>query len=84
MREGGLAKNGILTSDAKLAIEQHKLHTYLNYLLIYILLRSKGGLISEDILTLVSLPTKGAKSLSWSENLNKLLAVMDEKFKFSF
>ncbi len=30
----------------------------------------KGCLISEGILTLVPLPTKGAKSLSWAENLN--------------
>ena len=32
---------------------------------------SKGGLISEGIFTLVSLPTKGVKSLSWAENLFK-------------
>ena len=43
----------------------------------------KGCLISEGILSLVPLPTKGAKSLSWSENLNKLLTVMGGKFKFS-
>ena len=43
---------------------------------------SKGGLISEGILTLVSLQTKGAKSLSWTENLNKLLTVMGNKTNF--
>ena len=32
----------------------------------------KGGLISEGILALVPLPTKGAKSLPWAENLNNL------------
>ena len=32
----------------------------------------KGGLISESALTLVPLPTKGAKSLSSTENLNFL------------
>ena len=32
----------------------------------------KGGLISEGILPLVPLPKKGAKSLPWAENLNKL------------
>ena len=32
----------------------------------------KGSLILEDILTLVLLPTKDVKSLSWAENLNKL------------
>ena len=43
----------------------------------------KGGLISEGILTLVPLPTKGAKSLSCAENLNKLFTVKGGKFKFS-
>ena len=33
---------------------------------------TKGGLISDVILTLVSLPTKGVKSLFWTENLNVL------------
>ena len=44
---------------------------------------TKGGLISEGSLTLVPLPIKGAKSLPWSENLNKLFTVMGGKFKFS-
>ena len=33
----------------------------------------KGGLISEGILTLVSLPKKYAKFLSWAENSNSTL-----------
>ena len=48
----------------------------------YIFYYTKGGLISEGILTLVSLPIKGAKSLPWAENLNKLFTGMGEKFKF--
>jgi hypothetical protein len=43
----------------------------------------KGGLISEVILTLVTLPTKGAKSLPRAENLNQLFIFMGRKFKFS-
>ena len=42
-----------------------------------------GGLISEDVLTLVPLPTKGAKSLFRAENVNKLFTVMGRTFKFS-
>ena len=37
-----------------------------------------GSLISEGILTLGALPTKGAKSLPWAEILNKLFTL---KFK---
>ena len=33
---------------------------------------NKGGLISEGTLTFVPLPTKGAKSLSITENFNLL------------
>ena len=33
----------------------------------------KGGLISKGSLNSAPLPSKGAKSLSWAENLNKLL-----------
>ena len=44
---------------------------------------SKGGLTSECILTLVSLPTKVAKSLPWVENLNKLSTAKGGKFKLS-
>ena len=44
---------------------------------------TKSGLISEGILTLVPLPTKSAKLFHWAEDLNKLLTVMGEKFKFS-
>ena len=43
----------------------------------------KGELISEGILTLVPLPTKGAKSNPWAENLNKLFTEKVRKFKFS-
>ena len=43
---------------------------------------AKCGLISEGILTLVQLPTKGAKLISRAENLNKLFPVMGGKFKF--
>ena len=43
----------------------------------------KDGLISEGILTLVPFSIKGAKTLSWAENLNKLFTVMGRKFKFS-
>ena len=43
----------------------------------------KGGLITEGILTLVPLPTKGAKSLPWAEILNKLFTVIGKKFIFS-
>ena len=49
----------------------------------YIFYYAKGGLILEGILTLVSLPIKGAKSLPWAENFNKLFTGMGEKFKFS-
>jgi len=35
----------------------------------------KGGLISEDILTLVPLPKRGAKCLPWGGILNKLFTV---------
>ena len=41
----------------------------------------KGGLISEVILALVSLATKGAKILTWVENLKKLFTKKDRKFK---
>ena len=44
---------------------------------------AKGGLISEGIFNLVPFLTKGAKSLSWAENLNKLFIFMVGKFKFS-
>ena len=40
----------------------------------------KGGLISESILNLVPLPTKGAELLPWAEDLNKLVTVKDGKF----
>ena len=43
----------------------------------------KGGLISEGILTLVSLPKRGAKSGPWAENLNKLFTPKGGKFKLS-
>ena len=43
---------------------------------------SKGDLISEDILTLVSLPTKSAKSLTWVENLNNLNNFMAGNSRF--
>ena len=43
----------------------------------------KGDLISEDILTLVLLPKKGAKLLPWAENLNKLFTVKSGKLKLS-
>ena len=43
----------------------------------------KGGWISESTFTLVLLPTKGAKSLSWVKNLNNLFTDMGGKFKFS-
>ena len=46
-------------------------------------LNFKGGLISEGNLTLVQLPTKGAKSLSWAENFKKLFIVLGGRFKFS-
>ena len=49
----------------------------------YIFYYTKGGLISEGILTLVSLPIKGAKSLPWAENLNKLFTEKGRKFEFS-
>ena len=52
-------------------------------LLFFIYNYAKGRLISEGILTLVPLPTKGAKLLSWAESLNKLFTVMGWKFKFS-
>ena len=44
---------------------------------------AQGGLIWEGVLTLVPLPTKGAKSCPWAENLNKLFAEKCEKFEFS-
>ena len=40
-------------------------------------------LFSEHILSLVPLPTKGAKSLPRAENLNKLFGVKGGKFKLS-
>ena len=39
--------------------------------------------MSEGISTLVPLAIKGAKSLPWEENSNKLFTVMGTKFKFS-
>ena len=39
-------------------------------LFVSIYVHTKGDLISEDILTLVPLPTKGGKSLAWAENVN--------------
>ena len=44
---------------------------------------TKGGLISEGILTLVPLPKRSANSLPWAENLNKLFTVKGRKFKLS-
>ena len=44
---------------------------------------SKVGLFSEDILTLNPLSKKGAKSLPWAENLNKLFTEKGGKFKLS-
>ena len=44
---------------------------------------TKGGLISEVILTLVPLPTKGVKSLFLTENLNVLPITVNNLFKFS-
>ena len=45
---------------------------------------SKGGLISESKFGFGSnLQQKGAKLLSWSENLKKLFTFMGGKFKFS-
>ena len=43
----------------------------------------KGNLISEGILTLVSLPTKGVKSLPWADNSNFLPFAINNVFKFS-
>jgi hypothetical protein len=44
---------------------------------------NKGDLISEGILNLVPLPTKGAKSLPWAENLNFPPITVNNLFKFS-
>ena len=44
---------------------------------------SKGGLISEGILTLVLLPPKSSKSLPFAGNLNKLFTEKGWKLKFS-
>ena len=41
----------------------------------------KGSLTSEGILTLVLLPTKGAKSLLWAENLNELFTVYGREIR---
>ena len=43
---------------------------------------NKDRLISEGILTLVPLPTKFSKLLSWAKNLNRLFTTMGEKMKF--
>ena len=43
----------------------------------------KGGFISESILTLVTLPTKGAKSCPWAKNSNFLAFSLNNLFKFS-
>ena len=42
---------------------------------------AKGGLISEGILTLVPLSTKGAKSLFLAENLKNLYTGMARKYQ---
>ena len=47
------------------------------------ILKVKGGLTSESILTLVPLPKKGVKFTPWAKNLNKLFAVKSGKFKLS-
>ena len=44
--------------------------------------KAKARLISEGILILVSLPTKGAKSIIWAENLNFLHLPVNKVFKF--
>ena len=43
----------------------------------------KGGLISESILTLVPLPTKGAESLPWEEKSNFPPFSVNNLLKFS-
>ena len=43
----------------------------------------KGILISKCILTLDTLPTKSAKSLSWAESLNFPPFTLNNLFKFS-
>ena len=56
----------------------------ISYLILIILLDiTKGGLKSEDTGEFLLLQNKYSKSLSWAENLNKLLTVLDGKFKFS-
>jgi hypothetical protein len=46
-------------------------------------LSTKGGLISEVILTLVPLAKRGATSWPWAENLGKFFSVKAGKFKLS-
>ena len=47
------------------------------------LIPTKGSLISEGILTLVTLPKKGAKSWPWAGSLNFPLFTVNKLFKFS-
>ena len=44
---------------------------------------SKGGFKSEDTGEFFHCQHKYSKSLSWAENLNKLINVLGGKFKFS-
>ena len=44
---------------------------------------SKGGFKCEDTWWFLRLRHKYSKSLSWAEDLNKLLTVLSGKFKFS-
>ena len=43
----------------------------------------KGGFISEGILNLVTLPSKGAKSFPWTENSNFPPSSVNNLLKFS-
>ena len=78
----------ILYHKSKLCFDDHE---YKSKVAFYVVLKkkikraahiSKGGLIiSEGILTLVTLPKKCVKSRPWAENLKKLLIVKGGKFK---
>ena len=46
-------------------------------------MQAKGGFKSEDTGKILRLQHKYSKSLSWTENLNKLFIVLGGKFKFS-